>query len=777
MASMVAILATLSLASVISTGVQQVAVAAAYHAPPPPSVPRIAHTTVALKGVPTKHNPAPSAPRATKWPASGQADVSLAPPRSQAKATPQRASGAPVAAGSLPITIATAPAAKTTQSPTAATAPDSVHVALTDQDTARKADVTGVMFSLTPTAGDGQVSVGLNYSAFRDAVGADWGTRLRLVTLPSCALTTPTTPVCQVQTPIPSSTNNARSNILSASVRLPSTDSGVVLAATAGSAGSNGTFAASSLKPSETWSVSGASGDFAWNYPITVPPAASGSLAPDISLAYDAQSTDGETAGTNNQVSWIGEGWDYSPGFIERTYRSCSDDTTLPTADQTADLCWAGQVVTMSLNGAGTALVQDDTTHAWRTQADNGDRIENLNGASNGTSSGEYWKVTATDGTQYFFGRNTAPGAPSATNSAWSVPVYGPHAGDPCNNSTGFSASSCLLGWRWNLDYVEDTHGNVTMYYYTPETNYYGADANTTAVSYARGGYLTRIDYGLRDENSKVYANPAPDQVLFTVAERCFPSGTITCDPSQFTAANAASWPDTPQDQQCLSGSLCNNHGPTFWSTKRLSTITTRYYNGTGYSTVDSYALGQEFLTAGDPALWLDSITRTGYAADGSTITMPAVTFTPQLMDNRVAGLNNEPAMSRNRLVDITEETGETIQVTYSQPQCTATNVPAKPSQDAMLCYPVYWALPFQSNQTLDYFHKYVTKQVDVQDPNGLSPTQITTYTYGGTRPGTTTTTNWSNPRTVPTVSSAGSARSMCVPATSRTPTPTRRIR
>jgi len=198
--------------------------------------------------------------------------------------------------------------------------------------------------------------------------------------------------------------------------------------------------------------------------------------------------------------------------------------------------------------------------------------------------------------------------------------------------------------------------------------------------------------------------------VSFTpVAERCFASGSITCDQSQFTAANAASWPDTPQDQQCVSGAVCNNHGPSFWSTKRLTTITTQYYNGSGYTKVDSYALGQQFSTLGDPALWLNTITRTGYAADGTSITLPPVSFNGQMMDNRVAGFNNEPSMARYRMTDITAETGEIIHITYSDPQCTATNVPAAPSQDTMRCFPVNWTLPFQTNQTLDYFHKYVT--------------------------------------------------------------------
>ena len=37
-------------------------------------------------------------------------------------------------------------------------------------------------------------------------------------------------------------------------------------------------------------------------------------------------------------------------------------------------------------------------------------------------------------------------------------------------------------------------------------------------------------------------------------------------------------------------------------------------------------------------------------------------------------------------------------------------------------CFPVYWTLPYQTKPTLDYFHKYVVTEVDVQDPDALSP-------------------------------------------------------
>ena len=603
-----------------------------------------------------------------------------------------------------------------------------LHVRVTDPAAAQRAGVSGVLFAITGGSAHGLSSVAVDYGSFRNAASAGWASRAHLVRLPACALTTPAVRACRVQTALPS-TNDATATTVSAAV----SRSPVVLAAVAGPAGSNGAFTASSLSPSGTWSVSTASGAFNWSYPITVPPAASGTVAPSVALSYSSAGVDGRVASTNNQPSWVGEGWDYSPGYIERTYRSCADDPA-GTAPKTYDLCWAGQVVTMNLGGQSTPLVLDDDGHGWRAASDNGERVELLTGGGNGAHDGEHWRITKPDGTRYYFGLERPPGWTDqlVTNGTWTVPVYGAHTNEPCNNPDGFAASSCPQAWRWNLDYVEDPHGNAAVYYYQKEANYYGANKTTSGVLYTRGGWLDHIDYGLRKTGGSIYGSPAQDQVAFDTAERCVPTATFTCDPALFTAANAGKWPDTPQDQQCKQGVTCNNNAPTFWSTKRLTTITTQYRAGSAMKPVDSYALGQSFPTAGDPELFLNSITRTGHAADGTTAALPAVTFAGQLTANRVFGFNSQPEMLHWRLTSITSETGSVTAVTYSQPECTATNVPASPASNTKLCFPVFWTLPFQATPTLDYFHKYLATEVDVQEPNALSPTQVTKYAYLG---------------------------------------------
>ncbi|HEX7306793.1 RHS repeat-associated core domain-containing protein [Lentzea sp.] len=668
--------------------------------------------------------PAPEQLKDAAWPAAGEGEVVLP----KTTAVPRRADlGEPAVTtahrvGSLPVLVAV---------PDRSRGGDAkVRVRVADQEVARRAGITGVVLSVAPST-SGKVEVAVDYSSFLNAAGASYASRLRLVALPACVLTTPDKAECRTRTPL-ASRNDAASQTVTADVDTARTEQ--VLAALADSSGASGSFTASSLSPSGSWGVTGNTGAFTWSYPIALPPAGTGkAIEPKVALSYNSATVDGRTAATNNQPGWIGQGWNYEPGFVERTYRPCADDDKLPEANRTGDLCWAGPVVTMSLNGQTAALVWDENKNIWRSTDDNGAKVELATGASNGAHNGEHWKVTTTDGLQYFFGLNRLPGssAENATNSAWTVPVYSPRSDGPCHSTSGFAQSKCDMGWRFNLDYVEDPHGNAVAYYYSPETNQYGQNNGTTGVNYTRGGTLKRIDYGLRKVSNSVYASVAPDQVLFNTSERCIPADGFDCDPTKFTAANAKHWPDTPQDQQCVAGKACDNHAPTFWSTKRLTSITTQYNLGSTPVKVDTYELAQQFPGAVDKELWLDSITRTGHSASPA-ITVPPIRFSGQVYANRVSGFNNQPKMEHWRLGNITTDTGAVITVTYSTPDCTLGSMPTDAAHNDKRCFPVYWAPPLNENPILDYFHKYVATKVEQQDANALSPTQVTEYTYVG---------------------------------------------
>ena len=224
-----------------------------------------------------------------------------------------------------------------------------------------------------------------------------------------------------------------------------------------------GSPSATPLSPSATWEVSRRPATSPGRYPLRVPPAPGG-LAPELALSYSSSAVDGRTSATNNQASWIGDGWDLSPGFVERAYGGCADDTRAY-PPKIGDLCWRSDNATPSLHGGGGMLICcDDERRVAKPRATTGRRIERLTGTANGDDNGEHWKITTVDGTQYFFGSR-----PDA-KSTWTVPVFGDDAGEPCHAGT-FDASHCVQAWRWNLDKVVDRNGNVIRYYYDTETN------------------------------------------------------------------------------------------------------------------------------------------------------------------------------------------------------------------------------------------------------------------------------------------------------------------
>jgi RHS repeat-associated protein len=669
------------------------------------------------------------------WPAAGRGTASLA---SLAQALWPRVSAplgvvTPVTgqAGTLPVWVSGEPAS--------GTAAD-ITVAMAAHGSATAAGVNGVLLSLAGR-GAGTVSVRLNYSAFAGEFGGGWASRLRLVEMPACALTTPAVAACRKRTPV-ASVNNVSAQNVTASVRLApaatASPTATVLAATSTSAGAEGNYAATSLKPSATWAVQ--QGDFSYSYPITVPPAMGGSV-PGVTLSYNSQSIDGETSGTNTQASWVGDGWDYSPGYMERTYKPCSKDGISGSDDE----CWGGYNAILSLAGHSSVVVRDDSSGTWHLHSDDGTKVEELHGANNGVWNGEYWLVTTTDGTKYYFGQNHLPGgsgSDAATNSAWGVPVYNPSSGNPCYSSTAGASSECQMGYRWNLDYVVDPHGNLTTYVYATEGNYYerGGGQNSgkgTLTQYVRGGYPTTISYGYRLPDAIAGASPAA-KVLFGTSQRCLTTSTFTnCSYSNLSSSTASNWPDVPYDQNCASSGTCTVNGPTFWSTVRLTSITTQVLSGSAYANVDSYALTHSFPNASgasSPVMFLNSITHTGQ--DGTAIKLLAVTFTPTEIDNRVDGLvPAAPPLYRPRISVVTTEDGASTAVTYAAPACSRVNstMPASADTNTLPCFPVYWTPPGEAAPIQDWFSKSLVTTVSTADETGIgSPVQTTSYQYAG---------------------------------------------
>ncbi|MBW4719978.1 RHS repeat-associated core domain-containing protein [Saccharothrix obliqua] len=686
-------------------------------------------TPVTTSGSPDGTSPAAVTTAAgTARPAAAVGEVDLGRGGTAAQAA-ARAAGTPLRVAGTPVAVGLA----TEDRSLARQATGKVRVEVHGDEVSSSA----VVFSLADAGGaqDKPLRVTFDYGTLT-GIGGDYGSRLRLVGLPACAVTTPDKPECRVETPVAGAGNDTRAKSLSGVVTLRPAEP-AVLAAVASVGSDVGTYGATSLAPAGSWSAGGSSGDFTYGYPMRVPPAIGGG-APSVSLGYSAQSLDGRTSATNNQASWAGDGWDISPGgFIERQYKPCGLDLGGNNGQtKTGDQCWATDNATVSLAGVSGKLVNIPGTRTYRVQNDDGARVERLTGAANGDDDGEHWKVTTIDGTQYFLGLNRLPGwteGKPETQSAWTVPVYGNNSGEPCNAGT-FDASWCQQAYRWNLDYSVDTRGNVTTYYYNREFNHYGRNADPAkGTPYVRGGWLDRVEYGLRE--GAVFAHPGA-KVVFETAERCVPSGAVTCDPGQLNASTAGSWPDVPFDQVCGSGEQCTNRlTPSHFTRKKLTKVVT--YVATGASSVkavDSWTLNHQFLATGDglaPSLNLESVVHTGLV--GGSIALPPTKFAYTAKANRVDTSVNYRALTRHRLHKITNEAGGETEVNYSEADCVpGSRMPTAPESNAFRCFPTWWTPDGALQPRFEWFHKYVVLGVVDTDVTGASTRIPTAYEYLG---------------------------------------------
>ncbi len=158
---------------------------------------------------------------AVTWPAPGAGIASITAPAAVPSSPLPKAAGPTNAvmanatagsakAGSAPVWIgpaaplATAGSAPPAQASTPAPGP--LQVTMLPRSAAAAAGISGVVFTVARDAGPASaasVHVSLDYSSFAWADGGGYASRLRLVELPSCALTTPGQAACRRQVPLP----------------------------------------------------------------------------------------------------------------------------------------------------------------------------------------------------------------------------------------------------------------------------------------------------------------------------------------------------------------------------------------------------------------------------------------------------------------------------------------------------------------------------------------------------------------------------------------------
>ncbi|MDX3525794.1 hypothetical protein P1P75_04920 [Streptomyces sp. ID05-39B] len=700
----------------------------------------------------------------------------------------------PVPVGDLPVKLG--------QAPGAAMPTGTWQVGVSARTAAESEGVDGAVVTVTaPTGTSVPVSVQLDYKRYQNLYGADWASRLRFVQFPECFVSTPDLEECRTYeeletvndtdgktitatvdtaadgtvTPAAAPRAEARSGVVQAAYRHPTAvaaggDRAVIGAVDSG-AGEGGSFKATPLIGDGKWSAGSSSGAFQWSYPLAVPPAPAGPV-PDVTFGYSSQSVDGKTSTSSPQASWVGEGWSYEPGHIERRYRTCQDDrkdTAAGTPNnkekkyKTSDLCWVSYNAVMSMGGRTTELVRIGATAFYRPQHDDGTRVELKSGGDNGDNDGEYWIVTSPDGTQNFFGLNKVGGGHADTKSAFTVPVYGNHPGEPCHAAT-FAASRCAAGtekkqqaWHWGLDKVVDVHGNALIVNWAQELNHYAPNKKfKSPESYVRGGYPTSTEYGLRTTS---LTTPSA-RVVFNARERCLETGSV-CDEAKFNntadPASYRSWWDVPGNLNCKAGSKLCPSFPSFWTSKRLESVTTEAVRpgSAALAKVDTYTLHHSFPRDWydtSPGLWLNKITRRGFApgdATGTLLSEAGVSFGPyvvgsdhplraHLKDRQLPNLvprsssDPRPGFTRPRIGTVATEHGADIEVVYKGGCRFQPNV--APDKNTGTCFPMSWSPDGEEEKpALSWFNKYVVDSVTETDKiTGVSDRITTKYTYSG---------------------------------------------
>ncbi|MFI8105819.1 RHS repeat-associated core domain-containing protein [Streptomyces sp. NPDC086023] len=668
--------------------------------------------------------------------------------------------------------------------------PAKVDVKVLDRGALSKVGSAGVGVQLTRKDGrasTGSVRLTVDYSGFAGAHGGAYASRLRLVRLPACALTTPAAKGCSSSRPVEVKTeNDVKAQTLTATVLAdgdpaastaqlptaqeslaPRTSLSTMAAATAPSvyvvastsSSDAGDFRASTVSPTGSWNVSTGSGAFTYNLPITVPKPPAGQ-APALGLSYNSQSVDGLTSAQNTQANWAGLGWDLGIGFVERRYRSCQSDGT--GSGWVGDLCWAspnaarevdGAVYVISLNGVTSELIQDNDGTGWyHVKDDPGWRVQHLTGGHG--SDDEYWVVTTQDGMRYYFGWGRAErpegGARPGTNSVLTVPVFGNNAGEPgYNGGIGVSQQA----YRWGLDRVVDPREVETAYFYEKERNHYRSVLlGDQARAYDSAAYPVRIEYGWA---SQVPGAQLPAKVDLRYVGRCVErmghQDPLAVEPGDCPAisGNPGSYPDVPTDLMCDGTNADNGcrtingetYSPTFFATKMLWDIKTfvRDNDASAWDPAMQYQMKYGLPNPEgtiDANLWLDYVQRKGYG-DGPDITLPTININGEWRDNQLGG----GVLNFRRVTQIHGDLGAFTNVTYrhydTQDTCDIDNPPSE-SGNTLACFKQKWTPEGSTESRTGWFKKYVVEKVSVDPgpgagPNGDGdPVMTTTYEYKG---------------------------------------------
>nr|WP_277349494.1 RHS repeat-associated core domain-containing protein [Streptomyces sp. S3(2020)] len=696
-------------------------------------------------------------PSDTTTAADADAAAQTASPEASASATSEPGTDASVQPSESASDEATSPADDPVEPGAGLVSPEQVDVRVLDREEIAAAGGVGLGVQVTRTDGvstPGRVQVAIDYSGFEYAFGGDFASRLRLVKVPVCALQTPEAEGCTDREFVPVDNDTAAGTLTATVTAEPDSDglstqlgadSGSAFLLGTGSSSDKGDYRASTLSPTGSWEVATGSGAFSYSLPVSLPAPAMGE-APSLGMSYNSQSVDGRTSASNNQASWVGMGWDLNVGFIERRYRSCTQDGL----SGIGDLCWDspntaeepdGAVYVISLNGVTSTLVQDNTgTGSYHLQNDPGWRVQHLSGGHGADD--EYWVISTQDGKRYYFGWGRSERTSAATSSVFTVPVVGNNTGEPCHATFPVP---CSQAWRWSLDRMVDANEVESAYFYDKETNYYRSVADVDqARSYTASGYLTAIEYGWP---AQIAGSKPTGKVVLSHVGRCVERMQETdplrdaVDACPSIKTTPGSYPDVPIDLLCDGTSADYNcagktYYPTFFSKDMLWDIETFVLNTgmNGWDRVQEYqtkhALPNPDGTIGK-TLWLDYVQRKTYGT-GTDIVLPVINFNGVDLDNKVGSTE----LNFRRLNTIHGDLGATTTVSYGSPNpCSIDDLPTQAS-NTKDCFWQKWTPEGETDSRSGWFKKFLVTKVTV-DPTVTesqdgAPEMTTSYDYQG---------------------------------------------
>jgi len=444
----------------------------------------------------------------------------------------------------------------------------------------------------------------------------------------------------------------------------------------------NGNFTASQPETLTGWQVGLPSGHAELSYPIPLPDAPG--PVPDLTLQYSSGLVDGMNGGSNTQASRAGVGWSEPTAVITREVGDCSGKICASYGRHDGFAISFGGVssplIRTTISGTGVTHPEYpagqnvkmweyvlQTANDWRVRkVEQPGQYGGANG--NGDAWTTWWEVTTADGTLYVFGREkvfdpTAGSGPATTwqrgatfpgntGSAQSGHLWFPPADQaPSGCTNGY----CPAGVTWNLDQVIDTSGNMAIYYYGTEVNYY-KPSGMSALWYDREVYLRNVHYGLRyDVTPPVEDGAPPFRVKVEYQNRT--SGQ----------SGEPIYPDTPNFACTAAGTetTCKTV-PSFYSTRRLW----KYSLAISGVFKQAWYLYHSWPAAADGSdrkLWLDEIRRYHTVSGGGEVqSLPQTTFTKTWLANRVVPLSAKSNLIP-RVGTMTGSGGGTVTFTYGQ--------------------------------------------------------------------------------------------------------------